>query len=187
MKLKLKHSFVGAALIGLLAGGMPAEAADKVNFEKEVWPIIERSCLKCHRAPYKDPKTGRTKKPKAGLRVDKPDLLMAGSEDGEVIVKGKPEKSSFYTLTTLDADHDDIMPPKGDPLTKEEQAILKKWIMEGADFGGWKGWDGKSSSVTTPKKAPSRLEIIAEGVKPAADSALASLRKTGALGLSLEW
>ncbi len=30
------------------------------------------------------------------------------------------------------------MPPKGDPLTKAQLAMLKKWIADGADYGGFK-------------------------------------------------
>ena len=30
------------------------------------------------------------------------------------------------------------MPPKGDPLTKAQLDMLKKWIVGGADFGGFK-------------------------------------------------
>ena len=93
-------------------------------------------------APYKDPKRGRLKKPKAGLRVDVAELLMKGAEEDEgewekVIVPGSPDKSSFYKLTTLDEDHDDVMPPKGELLTKKEQETLKTWIADGAKFGGW--------------------------------------------------
>ena len=104
-----------------------------VNYKKDIWPIIEESCLKCHKAPYKDEK-GRMKKPKAGLRLDTPEMIMKGSEDGKVIVPGKPEDSSFYTLVALDPDHDDIMPPKGDPLTKAQIEMIKKWISSGAKF-----------------------------------------------------
>jgi hypothetical protein len=112
-----------------------------VDFEKEIWPIIETSCVKCHMAPYKDPKRGRLKNPKANLRFDTAEFIMKGAEeDGEwekVIIPGDPAKSSFYTLTTLGEDHDDIMPPKGDLLSKEQQELIKKWIADGAKFGSW--------------------------------------------------
>lgn len=119
-----------------------APSSFAVDFEKEIWPIIETSCVKCHMAPYKDPKRGRTKNPKAGLRLDTAELIMKGAEEEEgewekVIIPGDAAKSSFYTLTTLDEDHDDVMPPKGDLLTKEQQELVKKWIQDGAKFGSW--------------------------------------------------
>ncbi len=188
MKMNVKQWLMGAAVTSLLGSGSSILAADKVDFEKQIWPIIERSCLKCHKAPYVDER-GRKKKPKAGLRVDTAELFMAGADDEDdgkvkVIIPGKPEKSSFYTLTTLDEDDDDVMPSKGDLLTKEEQDLLKQWILEGAKFGKWKAWDGKSASAA-PKRAKSRIEIIAEGVKPVADSALAPARTLGALAMPL--
>ena len=39
-----------------------------VDFEKEVWPILESRCVECHKAPYE--LNGLLKKPKAGLRLD---------------------------------------------------------------------------------------------------------------------
>jgi uncharacterized membrane protein len=136
----IKHLGTFGALAMVLAIIAPtnAQAAD---FAKDIWPIIEAKCVKCHMAPYTDPKRGRIKKPKAGLRLDTAELIMKGAdEDGEwekVVIPGKPEKSHFYTLTILDPDHDDIMPPKGDPLTKKEQELVKAWIAGGAKFGDW--------------------------------------------------
>ena len=65
--------------------------------------------------------------------------LLRGGESGAPIAPGKPEDSTIYTLTVLDPEDDDIMPPKGDPLTKEQTDIIYKWIKDGADFGKWKG------------------------------------------------
>jgi cytochrome c5 len=111
----------------------PAVAVAAVDFKKHIMPIIEESCVKCHKAPYKDEK-GRLKKPKAGLRLDTVEMIKKGSEEGPVIVAGKPEDSTFYTLVALDPDHDDIMPPKGDPLTKQQIEMIKNWIASGAKF-----------------------------------------------------
>lgn len=111
----------------------------KVNFEKDVYPFLEKSCVSCHKAPYT--KEGRTRptKPKAGLRFDSAFGLVKGSDDNAVIVPGDPEKSSILQRTMLDEDHDDFMPPKGDHLTDDQKKTLSKWIKEGADFGDWKG------------------------------------------------
>jgi uncharacterized membrane protein len=109
---------------------------NQVTFSKHIWPIIENHCLRCHRAPYVD-KKGRNKKPAAGLRLDTANLIMKGSKDAKVIIPGKPLESSFYTLTTLDEDDDDIMPSKGDLLTIEQQKLIHDWILSGASFGNW--------------------------------------------------
>ena len=116
---------------------LPAE--DKVNFGKDVYPFLEKSCVNCHKAPYL--KEGRTRptKPKADLRFDAAFGIVAGSENGAVVVPGDPDRSPMLQRTLLPEDDDDFMPPKGDVLTDEQKKILERWIKEGADFGGWKG------------------------------------------------
>lgn len=127
----------------------PVFAQQKVNFEKDIWPFLEKKCVDCHRAPYE--KGGKTKKPKAGLRFDGAWAIVLGSENGAVLVPGKADESELYGRVTLPEDDDDFMPPPGkaDPFTKDEQALLKRWIDEGADFGGWIGnLEGKPKDVS---------------------------------------
>jgi len=118
-------------------------AADPIDFGTDVYPILRKSCLKCHAAPYVDARSGRTKKPKGGLRLDTHAWIMKGYEDEDgkqvaVVVAGKPEQSTFFTSTALDPEHDDIMPAKGETLTKAEQEILKRWVAQGAASNGFK-------------------------------------------------
>lgn len=134
MKLKL-------ALVFIAALTLTSFAEDKVDFEKQILPIIKESCIKCHKAPYKD-KRGRMKKPKGGLRLDTKALILAGAKKKngdvvQVIKPGNPDESSFYTLTILPEDDEDVMPAKGDLLTKEQQELIKNWIKQGANFGNW--------------------------------------------------
>ncbi len=130
----------GFAAIALFAPVPAAQAQDgKVDFEKQILPIIKDRCIECHQKEYKDPKTGRLKKPKGKFRMDNPQLMLKGGDSEEDLIPGMPEKSGVYTSTTLPEDDDAAMPPKGDRLTKEQQELLKKWIAEGADFGAWKG------------------------------------------------
>ena len=126
-------------LIGSVMLSLSVTADDKVNFEKQVYPFIKKSCVECHRAPYE--KRGRMRKPKADLRLDAAFGFVAGGENGAVVVPGKPDKSPLLQRTLLDKDHDDFMPSseKYDPLTKEQQELLKKWIEQGAGFDDWKG------------------------------------------------
>lgn len=107
----------------------------KIDFVKDIWPIMKRSCIKCHKEPYM--KNGKLRKPKAELILINKKGILKGSEDGKVIVAGKPDKSSFYKRIILPEDDDDIMPAKGDPLSKDETALIKNWILQGAKFGKW--------------------------------------------------
>ena len=98
-------------------------SAQAVDFEKDIKPIFDERCAKCH----------GEKKQKSDLRLDLRSSILKGGDLGEPgAVPGHPEKSTIYKLITLDEDHDDIMPPKGDPLSKEQTELIKKWIEQGA-------------------------------------------------------
>jgi len=140
-------SIAGAiGAVALAAADSRAQDAEKVNFEKQIWPLIENSCVKCHKPPYEDER-GRMRKPKGELVVSTKEGLMKGGEyaneeGGDAlknIVPGKPEESAFLQSTLLPMDDDMHMPPedKADQWTEEQQKLVERWIKEGADFGDW--------------------------------------------------
>ena len=96
----------------------------KIDFAKDVQPILEFNCVSCHREG----------EDKGNLRLDTRDLAIKGGDDGPGIVPFDSSKSPVYTTTALPPDHDDLMPPsnKGGPLPKEEIQTLKDWIDQGA-------------------------------------------------------
>lgn len=102
--------------------------ADKVDYFREVRPILESKCYSCHQGG----------KAKGGLRLDQHLAALAGGEaDGPAVVPGDVDGSSLIYRIGHEAG-DDIMPPKGDPLSKAEVALLTRWIEEGA---GWPQFD----------------------------------------------
>ncbi len=103
------------------AGWLPAA---EVDFLTHVKPLLESACVSCH----------GPEKPKGDLRLDTKAGVFKGSEYGPVLVSGKPSESSLYTSTILPPDHDDIMPPKGAPLTKIQSEVLRQWIEQGASW-----------------------------------------------------
>lgn len=136
LRLKLVASLIFSGLT------LQSANAEMVDFGKEVYPILNDSCLRCHAAAYEDTR-GRNKKPKGGLRLDTAEWIMKGyvNDDGEtetVVTPGDAEASEFYTLTILPEDHDDVMPSSGDPLTPAQTEILKRWVEQGAKFGDFK-------------------------------------------------
>lgn len=152
-------------------------AQQKVNFEKDIWPFFQKKCVECHRAPYE--KDGKTKKPKAELRLDGAWAIVLGSENGAVLVPGKADESELHIRVTLPDDDDDFMPPNGkaDPFTEDELALFKRWIAEGADFGGWIGsLKGKPKELSNtgakiPKSAiQEAYERLSKDLKPLAES-----------------
>ncbi|MBI1842956.1 MAG: SUMF1/EgtB/PvdO family nonheme iron enzyme [Verrucomicrobia bacterium] len=100
-----------------------ARGAEAVDFNLHVRPILESTCLSCHDSEHT----------KGGLRLDTSAGAKAGGEKkGAALVPGKPDASPLYKAITLGPKDDDIMPPKGDPLTRDQTAVLKAWIEQGA-------------------------------------------------------
>jgi len=113
------------ALMGLLSLVLAdAAVAQEIDFSKQVQPILELHCIRCHGA----------ERPKGGLRLDTLAAAIKGGDDGAALVVGNPEKSPLYTTTMLPSDHDDKMPPKDETLTKTQTDILKQWIQQGAKW-----------------------------------------------------
>ena len=101
----------------------PAAAKNGVTFASDIKPMLEKACFNCH----------GEEKQKAKLRVDSAEAIRKGSENGEIIVVGNSAKSSM--VHTVDGLVEDMMmPPEGkaDPLTKEQVALLRAWIDQGA-------------------------------------------------------
>ena len=108
-----------AIIVAVAALGLNGRAENKVDFAKSIQVVLEAHCIDCH----------GPKKQKGDLRLDKKETALA-----EVIQPGKSGESELYKHISLPADHEDIMPPKGDPLTKEQIEVIKKWIDEGANW-----------------------------------------------------
>ncbi len=80
--------FISSVL--LIASSVSLSASEsKVNFKKDLWPILERSCLECH--DKEKVVDGKRKRPKGGLRIDSPKLLMYGAKGDPVIIPGDAE------------------------------------------------------------------------------------------------
>lgn len=142
--------------VAVALGGAFQASAAKVDFVKQIQPLLKERCYECHGA----------KKKKGDLRLDSKKFAFA---EDYVIAPGKPAESELFTRITLPADHDDIMPPKGDPLSKAEVDLFKKWILEGAEWPEGlkpetveKKSDGPMDRLTTIKPKPAEAAAIAE-------------------------
>jgi hypothetical protein len=121
-----------AAGVSALMAVAPARSAEKVGlsddekvkfFEKEVKPILEASCFKCH---------GGEAKIKGGLRLTSRAGVLKGGETSPAVSLEHPEKSLLLTAINY-KDEDLEMPPK-EKLSAEKIAVLTKWVEMGAPF-----------------------------------------------------
>lgn len=176
--MKTKTALLSALLA--LTAALPAQAA--VNFRTQVWPLLAKQCVDCHRAPYKDA-AGKIANPKGGLRLDGAGPILKGGTDGDAVVAGDPDKSSIYQRILLPPDHEDVMPPKGKGrlFTFDESELIKQWIIEGANFGDWVGAADGGGAVVAKKPAAKGPDPLAAGAGPAPAAAQEAIRKLGAL------
>jgi formylglycine-generating enzyme required for sulfatase activity/mono/diheme cytochrome c family protein len=122
----MKLNVALAAAAALAGSRILLAAAEPVDFTKQIKPMLEQSCIKCH----------GEEKPKGRLNLTTRAAALKGGDDGPSLVPGKPDESSLYTTTVLPLDHDDFMPPqpKEKPLTKAQTDLLKAWIEQGAPW-----------------------------------------------------
>ena len=131
----------------------PPSSRKDVTYEKDIKPIFEASCTKCHGA----------ERPKAGLRLTTLADVLKGGKEGKVIEVGKSEKSSLV-IAVSQLDPEMAMPPKKGggrgprgggpggtngpaggpggpggqggpppkPLTPEQVGLVRAWIDAGA-------------------------------------------------------
>lgn len=104
-----------------LCAGVGA-AGERVDYERDIMPLLAKSCVRCHGA----------KKQEGGLRLDVRRRAMRGGDSGAAIVPGQAAKSEL--LERIHTDGDKRMPPSGPPLSAKQKAILKAWIEQGADW-----------------------------------------------------
>jgi mono/diheme cytochrome c family protein len=115
-----------------------AQTDKKVDFVKDIQPILRDNCIKCH-GPDKQ---------KGKLRLDSREMAFKGGVDGEVLVAGQPEKSDLYRRINLPPTDDEFMPNKADPLTKPEIDLIRDWIKQGAV------WPESATAAATVPEGP---------------------------------
>lgn len=101
----------------------PASDKKGLSYAKDIKPLFEKSCFKCHGA----------EKQKGKLRLDSLDAALKGGENGKSITPGDSAKSTLvHSIARLN--EDEAMPPEGkaDPLTKEQIGVVRAWIDQGA-------------------------------------------------------
>lgn len=118
--------FVGCRLVSAAAldvSKLPPPAAVQVDFARDIKPILENNCLRCH----------GPEKAKSEFRLDNRPSALKGGEQGLDILPGNSAKSPLlYYVAYLTEDNE--MPPigKGGQLTAAQVSLLRAWIDQGA-------------------------------------------------------
>jgi len=102
----------------------PNRVPEKIDFARDVRPILETQCLECHNS--KDARRN------AGLNLETRKLAMTSGRQPPVIRPGDPKNSLLIQALRLDAAHPISMPPAPDKIWDARLKILEKWIRDGA-------------------------------------------------------
>lgn len=111
----------------LMVGLAGMSAADEVDFQREVRPILSDKCFFCHGT---DPETRE-----ADLRLDTPEGAYEDLGGYAAVVPGKVEESELFLRITSQKKKEVMPPPESHKtLSAEEIEILRKWIAQGAKY-----------------------------------------------------
>jgi Protein of unknown function (DUF1553)/Protein of unknown function (DUF1549)/Planctomycete cytochrome C len=120
--MKLAITLVLCSIASLAQAAETAIPA-RIEFNRDVRPILSDNCFLCH-----GPDKGRRK---AELRLDLRDVAVKSG----AIVPGKPADSEMIKRT-WSADRDEVMPPadSNKKLTDRQKEVLKRWVAQGAEY-----------------------------------------------------
>ncbi len=108
----------------------PAATATGVTYDKDIKPILEKNCVKCHHGD----------KARGKLHLDTLEGAIKGGKEGPDIIAGKSGESPLVYSIAHVGDEDDFMPPLkkmkdgtvATPLTAEQVGLIRAWIDQGA-------------------------------------------------------
>jgi len=129
MKPFLPLLFALALIAGTPGAGRAASPEDKlpppadrhVDFQKDIEPLFEAACIKCH-AKGKD---------KGGFSLENRERFLKGGDTDAGAVVGKSADSLIVQMVA-GVDPDSVMPKKGTKWTAAQIGLLRAWIDQGA-------------------------------------------------------
>jgi len=115
---------------------LPPAIERKVDFERDVRPLLSKYCWSCHSEKNRE----------SGLRLDSRAAMLIGGDLGKVVVPGKSSESRLIQLVAA-VDPKKVMPPEGegDRLSAESIGILRAWIDQGCT---WPETDTPATTAT---------------------------------------
>jgi hypothetical protein len=113
------------AFASIDASQLPPAATSTIVFSRDIKPILQESCYKCHAG----------ERPRAKFALTSREAALKGGRQGVDIIPGQSAKSPLIHFVAR-VDPDTEMPPegKGKPLTPEQVGLLRAWIDQGVDW-----------------------------------------------------
>ena len=165
-----------------LFGCLAFVAYGNIDFNSQIKSLLSNKCVACH-GPDDQHR-------EAGLRLDTFEGATRDMGGYAAIVPGNPEDSEILFRVTLPKGDEEHMPPKGkgQPLTKEEVALLTEWIKQGAEYD--KHWSYKEAvrpevpANVHPVDHFIRKRLKAEGIEPSVRADRRTLARRVSLDLT---
>lgn len=113
-----------AAALPTPVPALPPAATVRVEFNRDIRPILDQRCANCHGA----------EKQKGGFRLDRKAAALKGGDNHAPAIR--PGESAASPLIQFVAGQvpDMLMPPRGEPLTPSQIGLLRAWIDQGATW-----------------------------------------------------
>jgi hypothetical protein len=121
----LKSKFLSSIFAGTvcLAGTLLEAKSMTVEFARDIGPLLEAKCLRCHNSNTS----------KGDISMATLSEIQTAGED--LLIPGNPDESKLHWITLpIDNGEPPEMPEEGEPLTKQEAEMLATWIREGANW-----------------------------------------------------
>ncbi len=140
-----------------MAGASASLAADQIDFDRQIAPLLAKHCLECHDGAD----------PKGKLDLSEAALVAKGGENGVALVAGDVAASLLWQRV-----RDGEMPPKS-RLSDGDKLLLETWIKQGAQWGsgpidpfryssekraGYDWWSLKTLQSPAPPAIPAEWE-----------------------------
>lgn len=131
---------VVAAFLGAAASGGFARGEEKIDFSRDVRPILSRNCIFCH-GPDDEHR-------QADLRLDVEDDAKLDRGGYQAVAEGSADDSEAIRRILSEDESEKMPPPDSEKkLSAEEIEILTKWVEQGAEWS--QHW-----AYVTPQKVP---------------------------------
>src|SRR5437868_7004140 len=118
----MKRMYSSATMLIVIAA-QPALAQTKIEYNRDIRPILAENCFACH-----GPDSASRK---AGLRLAQRDAAL----EAEAIAPGHPDKSALIERIFADETSQRMPPAKTNKkLTPAQKDMLKRWIANGAEY-----------------------------------------------------
>ncbi len=158
--------------LGLVASS--ARAQERVDYNRDIRPLMSNTCYKCH-GPDQAERKG-------GLRLDEKAAATSKTESGSIaLVPGKLDESEIYARITSDDPTLKMPPPdSGKTLSPQQIKLFQRWIEEGAHWQEhWSFITPQRPVVAVPAQANwvrnpidsfIKLRLEKEGLQPAPEA-----------------